>query len=122
MPRSARMAPMSTMPPDAPPAGPSARQLQAVSDVKRFAGLFRRLGADRRGAIAILFAVMFPVVVGTLGVGIETGVWFGVKRHNQAIADVAAYSGALQIAFGTSVDQVAAARTAAKGDSKLNGF
>src|SRR5687767_4260960 len=102
------MAPMPTMPPEAPPADPSARQLRAVSDVKRLAGLFRRLGADRRGAIAILFAVMFPVLVGTLGVGIETGLWFGVKRHNQAIADVAAYSGALQLAFGTSADQMAA--------------
>jgi len=37
---------------------------------------------------------MFPVVVGILGLGIEAGIWWQVKRQNQAIADVAAYSGA----------------------------
>src|SRR5690348_8536157 len=80
--------------------------------------LLLRLRRDERGAIAIVFAVMFPVVAGILALGIETGIWYGVKRHNQSIADVAAYSGALQIASATGGDPAAAA----KADALLNGF
>ena len=58
----------------------------------------RRLARDQRGVIAVVFALMFPVVAGILGFGVETGIWYTIKRHYQSIADVAAYSGALEIA------------------------
>jgi Flp pilus assembly protein TadG len=80
--------------------------------------LLHRLGRDQRGVIAVIFAIMFPVVAGILALGIETGIWYGVKRHNQAIADVAAYSAALEIAGGNPANAVTAAET----DAKTNGF
>lgn len=61
-------------------------------------GLLRRLGRDERGAFAVLFAVLFPVLVGILALGVEASIWWQIKRQNQAVADVAAYSGALEVA------------------------
>ncbi len=77
----------------------------------------RRLGRDKRGAIAVVFALLFPVLIGIGALGIETGIWYTIKRHNQSIADIAAYSGAFDIA-SDSGDAV----TAAKRDAQTNGF
>ena len=40
--------------------------------------LLRRLGRDQRGAIAAIFAVLVPVLVGIVGFGVETGIWYTV--------------------------------------------
>ena len=79
----------------------------------------RQLGRDQRGVIAVVFAILFPVVAGILGFGVETGIWYSIKRHYQSIADVAAYSGALELAAGgTSAQAIAAA----KNDASANNF
>jgi Flp pilus assembly protein TadG len=39
----------------------------------------RKLGRDQCGAIAVVFALLFPVVAGILGFGVETGIWYTVK-------------------------------------------
>jgi Flp pilus assembly protein TadG len=56
-----------------------------------------RLGRDERGVFAAMFAVMFPVILGIGALGIETGIWYTIKRHDQSIADVAAVAGATEI-------------------------
>jgi hypothetical protein len=80
--------------------------------------LLRRLTRDQRGAFAVLYAVSLPLVAGILGLGIETGIWYDIKRHDQTIADIVAYSGALEIAGGNAANAVAAA----EADAKTNGF
>src|SRR5216683_136796 len=84
--------------------------------------LLRRFGRDQRGAIAAIFAVLVPVLVAIVGFGVETGIWYTVKRHNQSVADVAALSGALEIAGGGSCATGWASCVSAKTDAKTNGF
>lgn len=92
--------------------------IQRRTDIR--AGLLavlRRLRRDQRGAIAALFGVMVPLVVVLLGLAVEVGLWYEVKRHNQSAADIAAYSGALEIVGGGSSTQVT---QAAKTDALTN--
>ncbi len=84
--------------------------------------MLRRLGTDERGVIAVVFAIMFPVVAAILAIGIETGIWYDVKRHNQAIADVAAYSGALEIVAGGTCASGWSGCPTAQNDANANGF
>jgi Flp pilus assembly protein TadG len=58
----------------------------------------RRLRRDERGAFTAMMAVLFPVLIGIGALGVETGIWYTVKRHDQSIADVAAVAGAMEIA------------------------
>jgi len=59
-------------------------------------GLLRRFLADRRANTAILFGLSLPVVVGTAGLGVETGYWYFKQRELQTAADVAAVAGAVE--------------------------
>ncbi|HEV2560788.1 MAG TPA: pilus assembly protein TadG-related protein [Rhizomicrobium sp.] len=47
------------------------------------------LAADRRGNIAIITALVMPVFVGALGLGMEPGYWYLVARAEQNAADAA---------------------------------
>lgn len=60
----------------------------------------KRLRRDRRGATAVAFGLLLPAVVGFAGLGVETGLWYAIKRDNQSAADAGALSGALTIAAG----------------------
>jgi Flp pilus assembly protein TadG len=55
----------------------------------------RRLFRDRRAAIAPLVAVAAPVLVMSLGLGVETSRWFVAGQELQRTADVAALAGAM---------------------------
>jgi hypothetical protein len=57
-----------------------------------------RLVRDTRGIVLVLVALLLPVMVGLTGLGVETGLWYAIKRQNQAAADEAALSGAMEIA------------------------
>jgi uncharacterized membrane protein len=57
-----------------------------------------RLARDTRGIVLVLVALLLPVMVGLTGLGVETGLWYAIKRQNQAAADEAALSGAMEIA------------------------
>jgi Flp pilus assembly protein TadG len=63
---------------------------------------FRRLGADRGGAAAMLFAVSLPAVVGFAGLGTEVANWYLTKRAMQGAADSAAAAAATALAAGTT--------------------
>ena len=58
------------------------------------ASLLRRLFHDKRGLSAVTVAVSLPVLFGVAGLGIDTGLWYTIKRQNQSAADAAALSAA----------------------------
>ncbi len=66
---------------------------------------------DRRGSVALMTAVMLPVMIMTLAMGIEITYWSVVKLELQRVADVAAWAGAAQYvgtASGSSATGAAA--------------
>lgn len=54
----------------------------------------RRIGHDSRGNVAITTALALPVVIGALGLGVETASWMTSKRAMQNAADAAALAAA----------------------------
>ena len=64
---------------------------------------------DCRGSTAILMAILFPVVIGGMGLGAETGYWYMKQRMLQHVADVGAYAGASRKRAGDSVAKIEAA-------------
>ncbi len=52
---------------------------------------------DSRGAVAMLFALSVPVLLGFAGIGIEVGVWLMNVRSMQGVADAAAASAAIAL-------------------------
>ena len=51
---------------------------------------------DRRGSVALMTAIMLPVLIMTLSMGIEITYWSVVKLELQRAADAAAWAGAAQ--------------------------
>lgn len=54
----------------------------------------RRLGRDDGGNVAITTALALPIVIGALGLGVETASWMTSKRAMQNAADAAAAAAA----------------------------
>ena len=66
-------------------------------------GHFRsRLASDTRGVTLALVAASITALIGFTGLGVETGLWYAMKRQNQSAADVAAFSGAFELLAGQS--------------------
>jgi Flp pilus assembly protein TadG len=61
-----------------------------------------RLRRDERGVSAIMVALSLTVLVGFAGLGVETGLWYSIKRQNQSAADAAALSAAYEILAGNT--------------------
>jgi len=74
-----------------------------------------RLLADRRGAIALILALVLPVLVGTTALALEVSSWSVTKVALQRRADMAAYAAIMryeagdtaQVATGIGVDVAA---------------
>ncbi|MGB9645652.1 MAG: Tad domain-containing protein [Stellaceae bacterium] len=62
----------------------------------------RRLASDTRGATLALVAASITALIGFTGLGVETGLWYAIKRQDQSAADVAALSGAFELLAGQS--------------------
>lgn len=73
------------------------------------APLLRRLAADRRGGVAVMLALLLPVVVGVAALAVETGLWFAERRALQTAADAAALSGAFELTAGRRATVAASA-------------
>jgi Flp pilus assembly protein TadG len=58
----------------------------------------RRLLRDTRGVTLVVVALTLTALVGVAGLGVETGLWYMVKRYNQSAADVGALSGVMELA------------------------
>ena len=69
---------------------------------------------DRSGSVAILLALLMPVIIGGIGLGAEAGYWYFNQRKVQNSADVAAYAGAVELRNGKNKSVIdAAAKSAA---------
>jgi Flp pilus assembly protein TadG len=61
---------------------------------KSWRTLFRRFATDRRANVAIIFGLASPVLVGALGLGMETANWYVDRRSMQNASDAAALAAA----------------------------
>jgi hypothetical protein len=86
-------------------------------------GLRRRFRRDQRGIIIIMFALMLPVIVGFIGLGVEVVYWFSASRNLQAAADAAALAGSYELAENRSgsIDTVAWREASGNGWSDVGG-
>src|SRR5258705_5377685 len=53
-----------------------------------------RLMRERRGTVAIMFAFLSPILIGSMGVGFETSYWYVAQLNQQNAADAAAIAAA----------------------------
>ncbi|OHV69374.1 hypothetical protein LCM4577_22540 [Mesorhizobium sp. LCM 4577] len=80
---------------------------------------FRRLCESRGGNVATIFALTLPVVVGGAGLGVETSYWYYSSLKLQAIADAAAYAGALEKIQGSNTAAITVAATSSATSNGL---
>jgi Flp pilus assembly protein TadG len=81
-----------------------------------------RVWRDERGVSAIIVALTLTVLVGFAGLGVETGLWYSIKRQNQSAADAAALSAAYEILAGnTTPENLTAAATRAATQNGYTG-
>jgi hypothetical protein len=85
-------------------------------------GLMRRTARDERGGTAIMTALVATVLIGFVGLGTEVGMWYAERRAMQTASDSAAMGGAFKIFKEGKSVATSKIQTAAKNDSKLNGF
>src|SRR5690349_1425939 len=81
--------------------------------------LFTRWKDSQSGNVAIIAALVMPVVVGVCGMGIETGYWFYKQRLLQGAADIAAYNATVAVRNGEPTNQIIAQ---ASTDASSNGW
>ena len=74
---------------------------------------------SRAGNVAIISALMLPVLVGMAGLGTETAWWYSRQREIQGAADIAAFDAALKRREGGTANQ---AKTVATADAITNGW
>ncbi|WP_052763688.1 pilus assembly protein TadG-related protein [Microvirga massiliensis] len=67
--------------------------------------------SDTSGSVAILAAVLFPIVIGGMGLGAEVGSWYFAQRKLQHAADVSAHAGAVRKRAGDATNGIVAAAT-----------
>lgn len=75
-----------------------------------------RSNAD--GGVAILFAILLPVMLGFLALAMDTGVWYSNQRNMQSTADLAAITAGHSIGSLNSSEMLAYV----KSESSRNGF
>jgi Flp pilus assembly protein TadG len=61
----------------------------------------RRFIADQRGATMLLYALMIPVVMGIIGLSLDSGRYTTLNTELQDLADAAAIAGAKELDAGT---------------------
>lgn len=75
--------------------------------------------SSRAGNVAIISALLMPVLIGMAGLGTETAWWYSRQRELQGAADIAAFGGALVRRGGGSASAATASATA---DAVTNGW
>lgn len=73
--------------------------------LKRGAAKLGGLSREDRGSVAILAGVVFPVVVGGMGLGVEAGYWYFTQRKLQHAADVSVHAAAIRKSQKDSLSQ-----------------
>lgn len=74
---------------------------------RRSFSCLRRIGES--GNVATIFALSLPIVVGGAGLGVETSYWYYSSLKLQAVADAAAYAGALEKVRGSDKPTIVSA-------------
>jgi Flp pilus assembly protein TadG len=64
----------------------------------------RRLACHENGNVMALFAIGLPMLVGAVGLAVDTAHWVLLKRQLQQVADSAAVSGSLTAVHGGDID------------------
>ena len=77
------------------------------------------LGADRRGSIAVMTAIMMPVMLGMVALATEVATWENHRLVLQRVADLSALTAAKLLNAGNTIQ---AAETAAINLAEINGI
>jgi Flp pilus assembly protein TadG len=92
-------------------------------ELRPLPGIFAKartaLRRDERGSVAILAAIVFPALIGGMGLGAEIGTWYVAERKLQHAADVAAYAAAVRLNGGEDIEKV---KPVALNVAKQSGF
>lgn len=81
--------------------------------------MLRSFGTDERGNVAIVVAIVLPILLGMVALVAEFGQGLLARAENQRVADIAAYAGA--VAFSSSASEERMNATVARVAS-LNGI
>jgi len=76
--------------------------------------ILSRLADDTSGATAIVAALVSTMLIGFVGLGSETGLWYYTHRSMQAAADSGAVGAAVALQVGTASYAAEAKAAAAK--------
>lgn len=68
--------------------------------------MFWRLAYDRAGNIAVIFALIAPLLLASVGAGVDYARYHSLKAEIQEVADAAALAGARQYLIKKSGDKV----------------
>ena len=74
------------------------------------------------GATVVLAAILFPIVIGGMGLGAETGYWYLTQRKLQHTADVSAHAGAIRKRSGDDPTEIRAAANHIAAASGVEGI
>jgi Flp pilus assembly protein TadG len=80
----------------------------------------RLLRSDTRGAVAVIAAILFPILIGAMGLGTEAGYWYLTQRKLQHAADVSAHAAAVRKRAGDTTSGMAASATHIARESGLS--
>jgi hypothetical protein len=77
----------------------------------RLAETARRFAQSTSGNVAIIFALSLPILIGAVGLGVETSYWYYRFLQLQSAADAAAYAAELESLSGSPHEAVEAVAT-----------
>jgi hypothetical protein len=75
---------------------PRRRASHTAHLLKHGAAKLGRVAREDGGAIAVVAGIVFPVVIGGMGLGSEAGYWYYTQRKLQHAADVSVYAAAVR--------------------------
>jgi Flp pilus assembly protein TadG len=87
--------------------------------VRQFASSLCTALRDDHGSVAVYAAITLPILLGSVGLGVDVGAAYSARQSAQNQADAAAVAAALEIARGKNTDE---AKAAATSDAQNNGF
>ncbi|CCF00616.1 pilus assembly protein TadG-related protein [Sinorhizobium fredii] len=93
--------------------------IEAERSSPRLRRLSRAFVKNDVGAVAVIAAIVFPVLVGAMGLGAETGYWYMEQRQLQHAADVSAHAAAIRHRAG---DQQPALESTALRIASASGY
>ena len=72
--------------------------------IRHLARAAKRLHTDEKGNSLALVALALPMLIGGVGLAVDTAHWIVLKRQLQAVADSAAMSGSFTALKGGDID------------------